>query len=144
MKTNLLRALGALVLALVIGGCVSHSDKYPITYQVKVGNTQVLSGYGPQNINVNARQVVAVEPGEMFYYQVVSPLNVTVYVYEQEKNGTERRLVSQMQGTAFTSSVTPEQNSLEFLFSVTNANTSGSIQFTVSDRPLQPVMTPNM
>lgn len=142
MKTNLARAVCAIFLAVVIGGCVTTA-KYPITYQIKVGNTQVVSGYGPQNINVNARHVVEVEPGETFYYQVVSPINVTVYAYEQEGNG-ERRLVSQMQGTAFTSSVVPNEKSLEFLFSVTQANTSGSIQFTVSDKPLAPVVTPNM
>ncbi|QYM78168.1 hypothetical protein K0B96_12730 [Horticoccus luteus] len=143
MKITLIRSLCAFALALVIGGCATTSVHYPVTYQVKVGNTQVLSGYGPQNIDVNARQVISVEPGVTFYYQVVSPLNVTVYVYEQTSSG-ERTLVSQMQGTAFTSSVMPKESSLEFLFSVTNANTSGSIQFTISDKPLTPVVTPKM
>ena len=140
MKTIL--TLGALALAFIVSGCATTPRvNYPITYQINVGNSQVLSGYGPQNLNVNATQVVAVEPGKTFYYQVVSPLDVTVYVYEHPE-ANERRLVSQMQGTAFTSSVVPNMDSLEFLFSVTKANTSGTIQFTISDRPIAPVVTP--
>jgi len=139
---KMILTLGALALAFIVSGCATTPRvNYPITYQINVGNSQVLSGYGPQNLNVNATQVVAVEPGKTFYYQVVSPLDVTVYVYEHPE-ANERRLVSQMQGTAFTSSVVPNMDSLEFLFSVTKANTSGTIQFTISDRPIAPVVTP--
>src|SRR6185312_9561742 len=102
---------------------------------LQVGNTQVISAYGPQSSNVTAAQRIAVAPDVPLYYSVTSPVAVTVYVYQDNDDGT-RSLVGQMQGTTFNSSVTPATAALEFAFAVTNANSSGMLQFTISDQPL--------
>src|SRR5258708_37239425 len=78
---------------------------------------------------------VMVEPGQAVYYEVYSPVNVTVYVYERASSNT-RRLLGQMQGTSFTTAVTPSVDMLEFVFSAAQSNTGGDVQFTLSDRPL--------
>ena len=142
MKTKLFSSAFALGLALVLAGCESQTSAphvaYPSTYQIQVGNSQVISAYGPQNSNVTATQQVTVAPGVPIYYQVVSPVAVTVYVYQNQFNGTPA-LVGQMQGTSFTSSITPGVASLEFAFAVANANSSGTLQFTINDQPLAQV-----
>jgi hypothetical protein len=136
--------LGA-ALALVLAGCESQPMAphiaYPATYTIQVGNTQVLSAYGPQNSNVTAAQQVTVAPGVPIYYQVVSPVAVTVYLY-QDNADSSRTLIGQMQGMTFTSSVTPQVSSLEFAVAVANANSSGTLQLTLSDRPLAPAAPP--
>ncbi len=145
MKTKLCSSALGLALVLLLGGCESASlpphVPYPSTYSVQVGNTQVLSAYGPQNSNVTAAQQVTVVPGVPIYYQVVSPVAVTVYLYQDEVNGT-RTVIGQMQGMTFTSSITPAVSSLEFAFAVANANSSGTLQFTINDRPLAPAAPP--
>jgi hypothetical protein len=145
MKTKLYSSAFGLALALLLGGCESAPMvphiAYPATYQIQVGNTQVLSVYGPQNSNVTAAQQVTVAPGVPIYYQVVSPVAVTVYVYQDEVNGT-RTLIGQMQGMTFTSSITPPVSSLEFAFAVANANSSGTLQFTINDSPMAPAVPP--
>jgi hypothetical protein len=145
MKTNSSFSALGIALALVLGGCatapmVPHVA-YPATYSIQVGNTQVLSVYGPQNSNVTAAQQVTVAPGVPIYYQVVSPVAVTVYVYQDEVNGT-RTLIGQMQGMTFSSSITPPVSSLEFAFAVANANSSGLLQFTINDQPMTPAAPP--
>jgi hypothetical protein len=141
MKTKLNFSAFGLGLALLLAGCESPSAPhiaYPSTYQIQVGNSQAISAYGPQNANVTATQQVTVAPGIPIYYQVVSPVGVTVYVY-QNQAGSSPMLVGQMQGTSFTSSITPATSSLEFAFAVANANSSGTLQFTINDQPLAAV-----
>lgn len=136
---------GGLALALALAGCATPAGAphiaYPATYQIQVGNSQAISAYGPQNANVTAAQQVTVAPGVPIFYQVVSPVAVTVYLYEDQPNGT-RSLIGQMQGTTFSSSVTPSTGSLEFAFAVANANSSGMLQFTIDDRPQAPAAPP--
>jgi hypothetical protein len=145
MKPKLYSSALGLALALVLGGCASQPMvphiAYPATYTIQVGNSQAISAYGPQNSNVTAAQQVTVAPGVPIYYQVVSPVAVTVYVYQDEVNGT-RSLIGQMQGMTFTSSITPAVSSLEFAFAVANANSSGTLQFTINDQPLAPAPAP--
>jgi len=145
MKAKLSSGAFGLALALFLAGCESQPMaphvNYPSTYQVQVGNTQVLSAYGPQSSNVTAAQQVTVAPRVPIYYQVVSPVAVTVYVYQDESNGT-RTLIGQMQGMTFSSSITPAASSLEFAFAVANANSSGTLQFTVNDQPMAPAPLP--
>ena len=145
MKTKLYSSALALALAVAFAGCESEPMAphiaYPATYQVQVGNSQVISTYGPQSSNVTAAQQVTVAPGVPIYYQVVSPVAVTVYVYQDEVNGT-RTLIGQMQGMTFSSSITPVVSSLEFAFAVANANSSGLLQFTINDRPMAPAAPP--
>jgi hypothetical protein len=106
-----------------------------------VGNSQVLSAYGPQSSNVTGLQRVTVAPNVPLYYAVVSPVAITVYVYQDNDDGT-RTLVGQMQGMTFNSSITPATTALEFAFAVTNANSSGTLQFTISDQPLAAAAPP--
>jgi len=50
-------------------------------------------------------------------------------------------LLSTMQGTTLTSSVTPRYGTLEFVFSASQPYTAGTAQFTISDGPIAaPVM----
>ena len=146
MNTRILASLGATALAFFFAGCVSSppSISYPVTYQIQVGNTQVSSVNGPQNAIVNASQVAAVVPGAPLYYQVVSPVIVTVTAYERTypNDPASRRQVGQMQGTTFTSSIVPTVVTMEFTFAVAQANSSGVLQFTLSDRPIAPVPAP--
>jgi hypothetical protein len=144
MKTSLTLALGLGGLALLAGGCATATlprVTYPVTYQIQLGNTQVRSDYGPQNLNVNATQDVTAEAGEPLYYQVSSPVLVNVYAYDLDTGGT-RVLLGSNQGTVFSSSVTPTSDSLRFVFSVAQANTSGVVQFTISDQPISPRAAP--
>ena len=144
MKTKIVATLGLIALALLGAGCTtSYLPKvnYPVTYQIQLGNTQVRSNYGPQSLNVNATQDVTVSPDQALYYQVTSPVEVVVYVYEVESGG-DRALLGQNQGTSFTSSILPRTSTLEFVFSVAQANSSGVIQFTLSDQPIAPVVAP--
>ncbi|HVW21637.1 MAG TPA: hypothetical protein VHC86_10505 [Opitutaceae bacterium] len=143
MKHPRLLPLAALAL-LLAGGCATDSYPhitYPATYTLQVGNSQVSSSYGPQSSNVTAAQRVTVAPDVPLYYAVVSPVAVTVYVYQDNSDGT-RTLVGQMQGMTFNSSVTPATSALEFAFAVTNANSSGTLQFTISDQPLATAAPP--
>jgi hypothetical protein len=135
---HILLSLGVALLA----GCASDVAsaphiKYPITYQVPVGNTRVTSDYGPQNLNTQAVQQVSVDAGQPLYYQVVSPTDVSVTVSEVTSSGA-RRQVSQMQGSSFTAMVTPQTPTLEFSFGAARTNTGGTLQFTLSDKPLAP------
>jgi hypothetical protein len=133
---------GALLCGLILGGCASTPPTpkitYPVTYQIQIGNTQVHSDYGPQTLNVNASQEVVVEPNRPLYYQVVSPVDVTVYVYEKSAPNS-RKQVGQMEGKSFTSSISPTSRTLEFAFSAAEPNSSGKVLFTLSDRPITPV-----
>lgn len=132
-------ALLSLAAVLLVGGCASTPPltriKYPITYQVNVGNTRVASDYGPQNLTTSANQQVSVEAGRPIYYQVVSPFEVTVQVSEPSSGGVKRQ-INQMQGTSFTASITPATPMLEFSFTPSHTNSGGTLQFTLSDQPI--------
>ena len=119
---------------------------YPITYRLPIGNSQVTSAYGPQNLNVNATQDVSVQPGTNLYYQVVAPVNLQFYVFDKTGPGPGGTMLGQMQGSNFSSSVVSQTGVIEFVFSAAQANTGGTVSFTVSDRPIaMPVqmMAPN-
>lgn len=129
--------------ALAFAGCASDVPptprvQYPVTYQVPVGNTNVHSDYGPQNLSTQATQQVAVEPGRPLYYQVISPVDVAVAVSEAPDADGTRHAVSEMQGTRFTAMVTPASRTLEFSFKPVQPNTGGTVRFTLSDRPISP------
>jgi hypothetical protein len=133
-----------LILAACLAGCATSppmpSVTYPVTYQINLANSQVAaSGYGPQNLNVAATQQVTVEPGQTLYYQVNSPVAVTLSIYADDGAGN-RTALGQLQGTSFTSSVLPSTAHLDFAFSVAQPNSSGTLQFTLSDRPIAPAV----
>lgn len=148
MKTRFtLVTCAALLVVGLFAGCATPAPsrpvvKYPVTYNVPVGNTQVSTSAGPQNLNVSSTQQVTVEVGEPLYYQIVSPVAVTVSIYERRSSELGRVLVREFQGTAFTSSITPAASALEFVFSVQQSNSSGTLKFTLSDRPLPPAVSP--
>lgn len=141
MKFLTFLPLGALAAAaaLFLSGCSSEPDvNYPVTYHLPIGNSQVTSAYGPQNMNVNATQDVQFPAGRTLYYQVISPVNLTFYVFDKTGPGPGGSLLGQMQGTTFTSSATTQSGTLEFVISASDANTGGTVTFTISDRPLTP------
>ena len=125
-------------LLLFIGGCGTPSaphSAYPVTYSIQVDNTPAHSDTSPQNPNLSPTQDVAVVSGQLLYYQVVSPVDVTVYFYGMEGEG-ERVFLGQMQGRTFASSVTPNTGTLEFVFVATQPNSSATLKFTLSDQPI--------
>jgi hypothetical protein len=148
MKTrSTLVTCAALLVVGLFAGCATPAPPrpvvvYPVTYDVPVGNTQVSASAGPQNLNVSATQQVTAKVGAPLYYQIVSPVAVTVSIYERKSSELGRVLVRELQGTAFTSSITPSVSALEFVFSVQESNSSGTLKFTLSDRPIAPGVTP--
>jgi hypothetical protein len=129
------------VFAVCFAGCASDIAsapriKYPVTYTVQLGNTQVRSDYGPQNMNTQATQQVAVEVGKPLYFRVDAPFDVNVQV--SEVSGGSSRQVSQLEGRRFNGMLTPDAPNLEFSFRAARPNTGGPLQFTLSDQPLQP------
>jgi hypothetical protein len=144
MKRKNLTGFGTLLMAFFIGGCGTPSAPhaaYPVSYSIQVDNTQAYSDTTPQNSNMSATQDVAVANGQRLYYQVVSPVDVTVYFYRVEGQG-ERVFLGQMQGRTFTSSVTPNTNTLEFVFVATQPNSRATLKFTLSDQPVAPAAVP--
>ena len=121
-----------------LAGCESAPD-YPITYQIPIGYSQVTSVYGLQNLNVSATHDSAVQPGVPMYYQIASPVNMTVYVFDKNGPGPGGVLLNQTQGTSITSMATARSDTLEFVFSASQPYTAGTVQLTISDRPLPPV-----
>jgi hypothetical protein len=91
-------------------------------------------------MNVSASQNVTVQPQETLYYQVNSPIGVTLYIYDKTSSGERGSLLGTMQGTQFTSSVTPDSSVLEFVFTSSQTNSNGTLAFTLSDTPLAPVV----
>jgi len=146
--TSLLLPLAAL--AALLGGCASPQPPlptvhYPVTYQVPIGNTSAQASAGPQSLNINATQDVEVQPGIPLYYQIVSPVNVTVYLYEKVGVAPGGNLLGNMQimaGVPTTNQLTPRTTSLEFTFSATQTNSSGTLQFTLSDQPIAAAVAP--
>ncbi|ATC64354.1 hypothetical protein CMV30_10530 [Nibricoccus aquaticus] len=132
---------------IALSGCVSPTPPrpvvaYPVSYQIPVSNTQVVSSDGPQNLNTSPTQDVTVEPGKTLYYQVVSPIDVTLTLSELPvSTAASTARIGQMQGTTFTSSITPTTSAIRFTFSASQANSSGTLRFTLSDRPIAPAVT---
>lgn len=137
MNSQLLVSL--LAASALLAGCTTTANvprvEYPVSYNVQVGNTQVATDAGGQNLNVAATQQVEVDPGEPLYYRVMSPVDVTVSVFEVASTGG-RSLLGQMRGTSFTTSVMPSTGTVEFTFSAAQANSGGTLQFTLSDEPI--------
>jgi hypothetical protein len=149
MKTlSFLLPLAALTA--LLGGCASPQPPlptihYPVTYQVPIGNTSAQASTGPQSLNINATQDVEVQPGVPLYYQISSPVAVTVYLYEKIGAAPGGNLLGQMQlpaGGPTTNQITPRTSSLEFVFSASQANSSGTLQFTLSDQPIAAGVAP--
>ena len=147
MKAIKFLPLLALLVAFGLSGCDSApSVAYPVTYRIPIGNSTVTSAYGPQNLNVNATQDVSVAPGSTLYYSVTAPVNLQFYVFDKTGPGPGGTQLGQMQGSNFASSIVSQTGTLEFVFSAAQANTGGTVSFTISDRPMapiQPVMAPN-
>jgi hypothetical protein len=76
------------------------------------------------------------------FYQVSSPVPLTLYVFDKTGPGPGGVLLNQTQGTNITASATATSNVLEFVFSTAQAYTNGTVQLTVSDRPLPATATP--
>ena len=146
MKTTTLAVLSVLA-GVLLAGCATTPPRpriaYPVTYNIQVGNTQVNSSYGGQNLNVHATQQVEAAEGQPLYYQIVSPIPVALSVYDLSSSGV-RTPLGEMRGTSFTSAVTPVSGMLEFTFTPLQANTNGALQFTLSDRPIAPAAAAGM
>ena len=125
----------------LFAGCSSEPAvihiKYPITYQVQVGETKAVSDYGPQSLSNQAVQQLTVEVGRPLYYRVDSSFEVLVTVAEVPSPDM-RHQVSQMQGANFTTSITPQSSNLVVTFSAAKPNTGGTVKFTLSDEPFSP------
>jgi hypothetical protein len=131
-------------LVLFIGGCGTPSaphSAYPVTYNIQVDNTPAHSDASPQDPVMSPTQAVAVASGKTLYYQVVSPVDVTVYFYGVEGEG-ERVFLGQAQGRTFAASVTPNTGTLEFVFVATQPNSRAMLKFTLSDQPTAPAAAP--
>lgn len=139
MKTKFITPLAALAVCF-FAGCATTSVQYPITYQVPIGNSTVTSAYGPQNLNVSGVQDAPAIPGEPLYYQIVSPVNLSLYIFDKTGPGPGGPRLAQSQGTFFNTSVTPTGNTVEFVFSAAQQGTGGTVQFTVSDHPIPSAM----
>lgn len=139
MKTRFIAPLAGLAL-LLLAGCETSTIQYPITYQVPIGNSQVTSAYGPQNLNVSGVQDAPAVPGEPLYFQVVSPVYLTLYAFDKTGPGSGGTQLNVSQGTFFNTSVTPTGNTVEFVFSAAQQGTGGTVQFTVSDHPIPSAM----
>jgi hypothetical protein len=140
MNSKILACLAASAAALFLAACNS-APTYPVTYNIPVGYSQVATPYGTQSINVSATHDSTVAPGVPMYYQVTSPIPVTVYVFDKTGPGPGGSLLNQTQGTSVTSSASSTAGILEFVFSIAQAYTNGTVQLTISDHPLAPTAT---
>jgi len=135
MKAKFFAPIAAFGL-LAFAGCESTPVNYPLNYQVPIGNSTVSNAYGPQNLNVSGVQDVPAVPGAPLYYNATAPVNLTFYAFDKTGPGPGGPQLNQSQGTYFNGSVTPTSGTVEFVFSVAQANTAGTVQFTVSDHPI--------
>jgi hypothetical protein len=139
MNLKSLAVLPAAALLVLLAACSSPTTtSLPMSYQIPIGNSQVSNAYGVQNLAVNATQDVTVTPGSTLYYQVVSPVNLTFYVFDKTGGTPGGTLLGKLQGTTFTSQATSQTGTLEFVFSADQMGTGGTVQFNVSDRALAP------
>jgi len=145
MNTKNIVSLGIMAASLVLAGC--ESSDYPNSYQIPVSNAQVSTISGVQNTGMTGIKDVESKPGYALYFQAVSPISVNFEIYEKSSmsmgngGGSRGALLTRMQGTAFDSSVTPNSDAVEFVFTPTFANTAGTVQLTSSDRPISPPLT---
>ncbi|MCF3648950.1 hypothetical protein [Synoicihabitans lomoniglobus] len=143
MKPSRIFTAIAAVALLWGAGCASSSSRprvsYPVTYQIQVGNSQVSASGDAQNLNVIANQNAEVVPGRRLYVYIDSPVVVDFKIVEIA--GSRNRLVTKMEGTRFETSFTPRSDQARFEFSAARPNSSGLLQFTISD---QPVPAPRM
>lgn len=139
-------APSALLGVLIFAGCdTTPSVNYPLTYQVPIGNSTVSNAYGPQNLNVSGVQDVPAVPGVPLYYQATAPVTLSFYAFDKTGPGPGGPILNQSQGQFFNGSVTPTSSTVEFVFSVAQANTGGTVQFTVSNHQIPssvPAMAP--
>ncbi len=140
MNHKIVSGIIASAAALFLAGCNS-APNYPVTYQIPIGYSQVATVYGVQSVNVSATHDSSVTPGRPLYFQVISPVNLTLYVFDKTGSGPGGVLLTQSQGTNITSSATATSDTLEFVFSAAQAYTGGTAQLTVSDSPLPPSST---
>lgn len=139
MNLKSLAGLPAAALLVLLAACSSPTmTSLPMSYQIPIGNSQVSNAYGVQNLAVNATQDVTVAPGSTLFYQVVSPVNLTFYVFDKTGNIPGGTLLGKLQGTTFTSQATSQTGTLEFVFSADQMGTGGTVQFNVSNRALAP------
>lgn len=143
MKTSSARFVFAVALlaSAALAGCTSTSPRrpvvhYPVTYDVPFGSTQVNASTGKQDLEVNATQRVEADVGDPLYFQIASPVPVSVAVFERKSPDAPRTFVRELQGTNFNGSLVPASPNLEFVFSAPKANSSGNLRFTLSDKPL--------
>jgi len=140
MNSKIIAGFVAGATSLFLAGC-DTTPNYPVTYQIPIGYSQVSTVYGLQNLNVSATHDSSVTPGVALYYQVSSPVTLTLYVFDKTGTGPGGVLLNQTQGTNITSSATATSDTLEFVFSTAQPYTGGTVQLTVSDRPLPPTAT---
>jgi hypothetical protein len=137
MNLKITASLAATAAAFLLAGC-NTTPEPPVTYQIPIGySPQVTSVFGVENLNVSATHDLDVKPGVPMYFQVASPVSMTVYVFDKTGSGPGGVLLRQLQGTNIISSATATSHTLQFVFSAA-AYTGGTVQFTVSDRPLGP------
>ena len=141
MKSNLLALLAVGAAAALFAGCAEAPTAYPVSYQIPIGYSQVPTAYGTQSINVSATHDSIVTPGVPMYYQVISPVPLTLYVFDKTGPGPGGALLNQTQGTIISATATATSSTLEFVFSTVQPYTGGTVQFTISDHPLPPVTT---
>jgi hypothetical protein len=136
MKTRSAFFLSSLAVLALAGCDTVPTVQYPITYQVPIGNSTVTSAYGPQNLNVSGQQTVPAIPGQPLYFQIVSPVDLTLYAFDQTGPGPGGPVLNHSVGSYFNSPVIPTGSNVEFVFSAAQQGTGGTVQFTVSDHPI--------
>jgi len=142
MNTKSFVSLGVMVASLALAGC--ESSDYPNTYQIPISNTQVNTNAGIQNTGVTGVKDVSTKPGYPLYFQATSPVTTNIAIYEKDSmssgngGGSRGALLTQLQGTVFDTSVTPNSVSVEFVFTPAFGNTAGTVQLSTSDRPISP------
>jgi hypothetical protein len=141
MNSKIIACFAAAAAALFLAGC-DTVPTYPVSYQIPIGYSQVATPYGTQSINVSATHDSSVTPGVPMYYQVSSPVPLTLYVFDKTGPGPGGPLLNQTQGTNITATATATSNTLEFVFSTAQAYTNGTVQLTISDHPLPATATP--
>jgi hypothetical protein len=142
MNSKILALLAASAAAALFAGCAdTTTSPYPVSYQIPIGYSQAPTAYGTQSINVSATHDSTVTPGVPMYFQVNSPVPLTLYVFDKTGPGPGGNLLNQTQGTVISATATATSSTLEFVFSTAQPYTGGTVQFTISDHPLPPVTT---
>ena len=131
-----------MVASLALAGC--ESEDYPIGYQIPISSSQINTVAGIQNTGVVGVKDVSTKPQYPLYFQATSPITTNLAIYEKDSmsagngGGSRGACLTQLQGTVFDTSVTPNSVSVEFVFTPAFANSAGTVQLTTSDRPISP------